>query len=59
MASELIPFSLAEGISFSMPKDIALCANPLSALTLKATLEIALSLGDAEPLTFSHFKCKQ
>ena len=40
MAIELIPFSLAEGISFSIPKDIALCANPLSALTLKATLEI-------------------
>ena len=54
IASELIPFFLAEGISFSIPKDIALCANPLSALTLSATSEISLRLGLAAPLTLLH-----
>ena len=42
-----------------MPKDIALWANPLSALTLKETFEIVFKLGLADPLTFPHFKCKQ
>ena len=51
--------SFAEGTSFSMPKDIALWANPLSALTLKETFEIVFKIGLADPLTFPHFKCKQ
>ena len=49
-----MPFSLAAGSKSLKPKLIALCANPLSASTVKATLDCTLIFGSAFPFTFWH-----